>query len=339
MVTSTPQAPFTVAALYRFARLADPAGLRAPLSELCRSEGIRGTLIIAPEGVNGTVAGSRGAIDRLIEHLARVPGLAGIEPRLSTASLQPFRRMKVRVKREIVTLGVDGIDAAGGAGSYVAPGDWNAMIADPGTVVIDARNDYEIAIGSFEGAVDPGTGSFRAFPAWVEENRERLAGRRIAMFCTGGIRCEKATAYVKSIGFDDVHHLKGGILAYLEAVPASESLWRGECFVFDERVALGHGLVEGEAELCHACGHPLTSADRDHAAYRPGVACPHCEGRYDENDRARFAERQRQIDLATVRAKPAFSGAALQSGVGPPTSARDPASAHPAPQAKAMRRP
>lgn len=301
MVTSTPETPIVVAALYRFARLPDPAGLRAPLSELCRSEGIRGTLIIAPEGVNGTVAGSRGAIDRLMEHLGRVPGLAGIEPRLSSAALQPFRRMKVRVKREIVTLGIDGIDAANGAGSYVAPGDWNAMIADPGTVVIDARNAYETAIGSFEGAVDPGTDSFRAFPAWVEENRERLAGRRIAMFCTGGIRCEKATAYMRSIGVEEVFHLKGGILKYLEEVPAGESLWEGECFVFDERVAVVHGLAEGEASLCRACRRPLTQEDRRSPLHAEGVACVHCHDRSSEADRARYAERHRQVELAERR--------------------------------------
>jgi UPF0176 protein len=206
--------------------------------------------------------------------------------------------MKVRLKREIVTMGVAGLDPAANAGIHVEPEEWNRLISDPDTAVVDTRNSYEIAIGSFAGAVDPGTESFSEFPAWAERNRESLAGRKVAMFCTGGIRCEKATAYLRSLGLEEVFHLKGGILKYLEETPQSESLWRGECFVFDERVSVGHGLEEGEAELCRACRRPLTAADRQSPHYRPGISCAHCHGERSENDRARYAERHRQVELA-----------------------------------------
>ncbi|TIS57379.1 MAG: rhodanese-related sulfurtransferase [Mesorhizobium sp.] len=293
--------PFRVAALYRFARLEAFDSLRVPLAAFCCERGIRGTLLLAHEGINGTVAGSEAAIAALIDHLESIEGLAGLEVKYSSAAEMPFYRMKVRLKREIVTMGVGNIDPAASAGTYVAPADWNALISDANTIVIDTRNAYEVSIGTFKGAVDPATTSFREFPAWVEQHRDELDDRKIAMFCTGGIRCEKATAYVKSLGFEDVFHLKGGILKYLEEVPAEESLWQGECFVFDERVSVSHGLVEGEAELCRACRHPLTGEDRLSPKYAVGVSCPHCFDARSDEDRARYAERQRQVELAHAR--------------------------------------
>ncbi|WP_189502011.1 rhodanese-related sulfurtransferase [Mesorhizobium sp. M00.F.Ca.ET.216.01.1.1] len=293
--------PFRVAALYRFARLEAFDSLRVPLAAFCCERGIRGTLLLAHEGINGTVAGSEAAIAALIDHLESIEGLAGLEVKYSSAAEMPFHRMKVRLKREIVTMGVENIDPAASAGTYVAPADWNALISDANTIVIDTRNAYEVSIGTFKGAVDPATTSFREFPAWVEQHRDELDDRKIAMFCTGGIRCEKATAYVKSLGFEDVFHLKGGILKYLEEVPAEESLWQGECFVFDERVSVSHGLVEGEAELCRACRHPLTGEDRLSPKYAVGVSCPHCFDARSDEDRARYAERQRQVELAHAR--------------------------------------
>lgn len=295
--------PLRVAALYRFARLDAFEALRAPLAAFCCGRGIKGTLLLAHEGINGTVAGSEAAIAELIDHLETIEGLAGLEVKYSSAETMPFHRMKVRLKREIVTMGVEDIDPARSAGTYVAPADWNALIADPDTIVIDTRNAYEVSIGTFKGAVDPATASFRQFPAWVEKHRDEFDGRKVAMFCTGGIRCEKATAYVKSLGVEDVFHLKGGILKYLEEVPAEESLWQGECFVFDERVSVSHGLTEGDAELCRACRHPLTLEDRLSPNYAAGVSCPHCfEARSDE-DRARYAERQRQVELAQAQGR------------------------------------
>jgi UPF0176 protein len=301
MNSSTPQPPFRVAALYRFCRLEAFEMLREPLVRFCRAHGVKGTLLLAGEGINGTVAGSEEAIAALIAHLETIPSLAGIDVKFSAASAMPFHRMKVRLKKEIVTMGVGDIDPVDGAGAYVDPIEWNALISDPGTVVVDTRNDYEVAIGTFRNAVDPETKSFRDFPQWVEQHRQELEGRKIAMFCTGGIRCEKATAYVRSLGLEAVYHLKGGILKYLEEIPAGESLWQGECFVFDERVSVTHGLVEGEAELCRACRYPLTRAERQSPLYREGVSCPHCHDARSEDDRKRYTERHRQVALATAR--------------------------------------
>ncbi|MER2534813.1 MAG: rhodanese-related sulfurtransferase [Rhizobiaceae bacterium] len=293
--------PIRVAALYRFCRLDRFEALRAPLATLCRAHGIKGTLLLAAEGINGTVAGTPEAIDALLAHLAAIPELAGLDWKLSETADMPFHRMKVRLKREIVTMGVEGIDPLADAGTYVEPAAWNALIADPGTVVIDTRNDYEVRLGTFSGALDPQTASFSDFPAWLSERRGELAGRTIAMFCTGGIRCEKATAYARSLGLENVFHLKGGILKYLEEVPTEASLWRGECFVFDERVAVVHGLAEGEAELCRACRRPLTLQDRRSPHFRAGVACHQCVADRSEDDRARYAERHRQVERAERR--------------------------------------
>ena len=294
--------PFRVAALYRFCRIERHEEMRAPLLELCRAQGVKGTLLLAQEGINGTVAGSESAIDALLAFLERRLGLSGLEIKYSSASEMPFHRMKVRLKQEIVTMGVDGLDAAD-AGAYVEPRDWNRLAADADTILVDTRNDYEVALGSFAGAVDPATGSFREFPGWADANRERFAGRKVAMFCTGGIRCEKATAYMRSIGVEDVYHLKGGILKYLEEVPAEESLWRGECFVFDERVSVTHGLAEGEAELCRACRRPLSAEDRRSELHVDGVSCRYCHSERSDADRARYAERHRQVGIAEKRGK------------------------------------
>ncbi|ESY99470.1 rhodanese-related sulfurtransferase [Mesorhizobium sp. LNHC209A00] len=300
---SAPSQPVRVAALYRFARLDAFEALRAPLAAFCCGRGIKGTLLLAHEGINGTVAGSDEAIAALIEQIEAIDGLSGLEVKYSSAAAMPFHRMKVRLKREIVTMGVETIDPAASAGTYVEAGDWNALISQADTIVIDTRNAYEVSIGSFKGAVDPATASFREFPAWVEAHRADLEGRKVAMFCTGGIRCEKATAYVKSLGFEDVFHLKGGILKYLEEVPAEQSLWQGECFVFDERVSVSHGLAVGNGELCRACRHPLMESDLVSPKYAVGVSCPHCfEARSDE-DRKRYAERQRQVELAQARGR------------------------------------
>ena len=301
-LSTLPQA-FRVAALYRFCRLGRLEELREPLTAFCCAHGIKGTLLLASEGINGTVAGSEADIASLIAYLESIPEFAGLEVKFSTAATMPFHRMKVRLKREIVTMGVDAVDPENSAGTYVAPADWNALISDPDTFIIDTRNSYEVSLGTFQGAVDPGTASFREFPAWVEQHRADLDGKKVAMFCTGGIRCEKATAYVKALGIEEVFHLKGGILKYLEEVPAAQSLWQGECFVFDERVSVAHGLAEGEAELCRACRFPLTVNDRLSPKYEAGISCPHCFEARSEEDRARYAERQRQVELAEVRGR------------------------------------
>ena len=290
-----------VAALYHFTRFDDPAALKPPLAALCCGLGVTGTLLLAPEGINGTVAGPRAAIDMVLAHLRALPGCAGLDWKESTASAQPFGRMKVRLKREIVTMGQPQVDPIAGTGQYVAPGDWNALIAAPDVAVIDTRNDYEVAIGRFAGAVDPGTDSFRDFPAWWEANRDRFRGKRIAMYCTGGIRCEKSTNYLIGQGVAEVFHLKGGILKYLEQVPADQSLWQGDCFVFDGRVSVGHGLAEGPHILCHACRRPILPADRTRPEYEEGVACHLCADETSAEDKARFRERQKQIALARAR--------------------------------------
>ncbi|MBV7380348.1 rhodanese-related sulfurtransferase [Maritimibacter dapengensis] len=292
---------FTVCALYHFTRFDDPAAIRGPLLDLCLREGITGSLLLAQEGINGTVAGRREAIRVLIAHIDALPGCKGFDYKLSEAREQPFGRMKVRLKREIVTMGQPDVDPRAGTGHYVAPKDWNALISAPDVAVIDTRNDYEVAIGTFEGAVDPETTSFREFPDWWAANKERFHNKRIAMFCTGGIRCEKSTNFLLQQGIDEVYHLKGGILKYLEEVPEAESLWSGECFVFDGRVSVGHGLREGPHDLCHACRRPILPEDRDRSEFEEGVSCHHCITEYDAARRERFRERQRQIALSKAR--------------------------------------
>ena len=289
-----------VAALYRFARIDNPAGVRDRLEAVASSVGVRGTLLIAEEGINGTIAGPPAGVDAVLAAIRALPGCAALTPKYATAGAMPFHRLKVRVKAEIVTMGVAGIDALD-AGTHVAPADWNALIDDPDTVVIDTRNGYEVAVGSFAGAVDPATDSFREFPNWVRAHREELAGKRVAMFCTGGIRCEKATALMKAEGFPDVYHLDGGILRYLEEVPAADSRWQGECFVFDERVAVGHALAPGSHVLCRGCRMPVSAEGQLSPHYVEGVACDRCHVARTEEQQRGYAERHRQNALAMAR--------------------------------------
>jgi UPF0176 protein len=310
----------TVAALYRFARFDDPAALKAPLLAHCEACGIKGTLLLAREGINGTIAGSGDAIGRVLEHIRALPGCAELDVKYSTAPAMPFGRLKVRIKREIVTMGCPTVKPAEQVGTYVPPQQWDALIRDPDTLVVDTRNAYEVAVGTFEGAIDPGTESFREFPAWVERELRPLVEQRqpkaIAMFCTGGIRCEKSTAYLLQQGFANVHHLQGGILRYLEEMPEQGTSWQGECFVFDQRVSVNHRLEPGCHSLCHACGLPLSPADRTHPAYSEGVSCHHCAGRFSDADRERFRERQRQMQLASRRGAPHLGATIPQAGSG-----------------------
>ena len=292
---------YTIAALYHFTRFDDPAAIRGPLYDLCLAQGISGSLLLAQEGINGTIAGPRAGIDAVLSHIRALPGCADLEWKESRSDDQPFRRLKVRLKREIVTMGQPDVDPRARVGHYVDPAEWNDLIRSPDVAVIDTRNDYEVAIGSFEGAIDPRTDSFRDFPAWWEENRHRFHNKRIAMFCTGGIRCEKSTNYLLGQGVEEVYHLKGGILKYLEEVPQDESAWEGECFVFDGRVSVGHGLKEGPHELCFACRRPILPEDMQRPEYEHGVSCHQCFSETSEDDKARFRERQKQMTLAEAR--------------------------------------
>ncbi len=302
------QAMFTIAALYHFTRFPDPAALKGPLQALAEAQGVKGSLLIAAEGINGTIAGSRAAIDAMLTHLRALPGCADLEHKESFAEAQPFGRMKVRLKREIVTMGQPDIDPRARVGHYVAAQDWNALISEPDVAVIDTRNDYEVEIGTFRSAVDPGTRSFRDFPAWWQANKDRFHNKRIAMFCTGGIRCEKSTNYLLGQGVPEVYHLKGGILKYLEDVPEAESLWQGQCYVFDQRVSVGHGLVPGDYGTCHACRRPVSAEDRARPEYEDGVQCHRCVDEYTDADRARFRERMHQMQLAERRGERHLGG-------------------------------
>ncbi|WP_339113687.1 rhodanese-related sulfurtransferase [Thioclava sp. GXIMD2076] len=293
---------YIVAALYHFTRFDDLAAIRGPLLALAQEAGVKGTLLLAHEGINGTIAGPREGIDAVLAHVRALPGCAGLDWKESTAEDEPFLRMKVKLKKEIVTMGQPDVDPTASVGNYCTPEEWNELIQAPDVVVIDTRNDYEVDIGTFKGAVDPKTKTFRDFPKWWEENRERFHNKRVAMFCTGGIRCEKSTNYLIGQGVEDVYHLKGGILKYLEEMPKEESLWEGDCFVFDGRVALTHGLDQGKhREVCHACRRPLAPEDRQRPEFEQGVQCHHCVGEYSEEDRARFREREHQIQLAKAR--------------------------------------
>lgn len=282
---STP--PLVVAALYKFVHLDDCRQLRTELQTRCDSLGIRGTLLLAPEGINGTVSGPRSAIDSLLAGLRSDARFADLTHKESAADLHPFQRMKVRIKAEIVTLGQPQANPTQQVGEYVEPAAWNALIQDPEVRVIDTRNDYEFRIGSFARAEDPGTRSFRDFPAYVSTHLGADKKRKLALFCTGGIRCEKATAYLLSQGYEQVYHLKGGILNYLETVAPEKSLWRGECFVFDARVSVGHGLEAGTHSLCQACGWAVSAEEQQSAGYVPGLYCPHCRSSNDPGSRTR----------------------------------------------------
>ena len=293
---------FLVAALYKFVSLPDFEKLREPLLEFCREREIMGTLLLAKEGINGTIAGPEKGIREVLAWLRSDPRLAGLEHKESWAEGEnPFYRMKVRLKREIVTMGVPEVDPNEVVGTYVEPEQWNELISQPDVVLIDTRNDYEVDIGTFKGAVDPRIVTFREFPEWVRE-QERLHNKpKIAMFCTGGIRCEKASAFMKMEGFDEVYHLKGGILKYLENIPEEKSMWEGECFVFDNRVSVGHGLKPGPYDLCHACRHPISDEDKQSPLYHHGISCPHCHDKMSAEQKKRFAERQHQVELAKAR--------------------------------------
>jgi UPF0176 protein len=293
--------PIVVAALYQFVRLPDYEALREPLLSKCSEEGIMGTLLLAAEGINGTIAGNRESVDRLLAYLKEDERFAGVEHKESFYAEMPFYRMKVKLKREIVTMGVEGIDPNHIVGTYVEPKDWNDLISDPDVTVVDTRNYYEYAIGSFKGAKDPKTTTFREFPEYVEKNLDPSKNKKVAMFCTGGIRCEKSTAYLKEQGFDEVYHLKGGILKYLEDVPKENSLWEGECFVFDNRVAVDHDLEKGSYDQCHGCRHPITEEDKLSEYYLAGISCPRCYEHQTPEQKQRFSERQKQIQLAKKR--------------------------------------
>jgi UPF0176 protein len=299
--TCTTHGSIVVAALYKFVRFDDPAASRTDLAKLCCAEGVKGTLLLAREGINGTIAGSRGGIDAVLAHIRSLPGCEDLEHKEAEAGEMPFHRMKVRLKREIVTMGVEDIDPNQIVGTYVNPEDWNDLISDPDTVVIDTRNEYEVAIGTFEGAIDPDTKSFSEFPGWFRSKHNEFAGKKIAMFCTGGIRCEKSTAFARQAGAEEVYHLKGGILKYLELIPREQSKWNGGCFVFDERVSVGHGLEPDGHVLCRACRMPLSPEDLNHVLFEEGVSCHHCYGLRTEEDRARYRERHKQVKLAEQR--------------------------------------
>ena len=301
-----------VAALYKFVALKDFRELREPLLDVCMDAGVRGTLLLATEGINGTIAGTRKGIDCVLDYLRSDPRLADLEHKESFDDHMPFYRMKVKLKREIVTMGVEGIDPNQRVGTYVEPHDWNALVEDPEVLLIDTRNDYECDIGTFRGALDPHTTNFREFPAYVRENLDPGKHKKVAMFCTGGIRCEKASAFMLREGFEEVYHLQGGILKYLEEVPKEESTWEGECFVFDNRVAVDHDLQKGHYDQCHGCRHPITEDDKLSTKYQKGVCCPHCFDTLTEEQKARFSERQKQVELAKKRGE-------LHIGAPPPT--------------------
>lgn len=290
-----------VCALYKFVTLADFEKIRQPLFNVMEKNQIKGTLLLANEGINGTVAGSRAAIDTLITWLKSDPRLSDLDYKESYTDIPPFNRTKVKLKKEIVTMGVEGIDPKRVVGTYISPKDWNTLISDPDVLLIDTRNDYEYQVGTFKNAINPNTESFREFPQYIKDHLDPEKHKKVAMFCTGGIRCEKSTAYLKEQGFDEVYHLKGGILKYLEEVPTQETLWEGECFVFDERVTVNHHLEKGQYDQCHACRMPITEADKTSPYYEIGVSCPHCFDKHTEGQKHRFAEREKQIELAKLR--------------------------------------
>lgn len=290
-----------VCAMYKFVSLPDFERIQKPLLSVMEKSGIKGTLLLAKEGINGTVAGSQSAIDALLAWLATQPGLDNIVHKLSFDDDMPFYRTKVKLKKEIVTMGVEGIDPNEVVGTYVKPKDWNALISDPEVLLVDTRNDYEVKIGTFENALDPQTATFREFPEYVKQNLDPTKHKKVAMFCTGGIRCEKSTAYLKEQGFEDVYHLEGGILKYLEEVKQEESMWQGECFVFDNRVAVNHDLEKGQYDQCNACRMPITEAEKASSQFEQGVSCPHCIDKVTDKQRERFLERERQVQLSKQR--------------------------------------
>lgn len=309
MTAASEQHERLVVALYRFVTLDDFEQLKAPLLDICKQAGVKGTLLLAREGINGTIAGARPGIESVIDWLLTDPRFAGLEWKESFHNSEPFHRMKVKLKKEIVTMGVECVDPKACVGRYASPAQWNALVDDPECLVIDTRNDYEVAIGSFRGALNPATKSFRDFPQWVRDNLRPEEHKKIAMFCTGGIRCEKSTSFLVSEGFEEVWHLQGGILKYLEEIPESESRWEGECFVFDSRVAVNHRLVKGSFDQCYACRHPITEEEKASEHYERGISCPHCHERLTNDREERLRERQKQVDLAARRGERHIGGA------------------------------
>lgn len=303
---------YLVAALYKFVALDDFEDLQPPLLAKCQAEGIMGTLLLAREGINGTISGSEQGIKNVLDYLRSDPRFSDLSHKESRARERPFLRMKVRLKKEIVTMGVEDIDPVHSVGRYVDAKDWNDLISDPDVIVVDTRNDYEVEIGTFKGAIDPNTTSFREFPKWAKESGLTDSKKKVAMFCTGGIRCEKSTAYLRQLGVEEVYHLKDGILKYLETVPPEESLWDGECFVFDERVSVGHGLKQGPYDMCHGCRHAIDDEDKRSPLYEPGVCCPKCHDKLSDDQKRRFAERQKQMQLAKERGEVHLGQASLQ---------------------------
>ncbi|MFT4863744.1 MAG: UPF0176 protein [Pseudohongiellaceae bacterium] len=290
-----------VAALYRFADTPDFESKREPLLSVMLENNVRGTFLLAAEGINGTIAGTREGVDGVLNWLRSDVRFAGLEAKESYVDENPFYRSKVKLKKEIVTMGVEGIDPKQIVGTYVDAKDWNALLDDPDVVLIDTRNQYEVEIGTFENAVNPATTSFREFPEFVKQNLDPAKNKKVAMFCTGGIRCEKSTAYLKQQGFSEVYHLKGGILKYLEEVPATNTKWQGECFVFDNRVTVDHDLNQGSYDQCHACRMPITETEKQHGHYQKGVSCHHCYGKVSQEQTSGYAERERQMQLAQQR--------------------------------------
>lgn len=301
-----------VCALYKFAVVNDYKALRQPLLDLMLEQDVHGTLLLAREGINGTIAGSRAGIDTIKAWIAKDQRFDGIDYKESYVDIQPFKRTKVKLKKEIVTMGVEGIDPKRIVGTYVEPKDWNSLISDPEVLLVDTRNQYEVEIGTFKNAVNPATDTFREFPEYVKQNLDPKKHKKVAMFCTGGIRCEKSTAYLKEQGFDEVYHLKGGILKYLEEVPQEQSLWQGECFVFDDRVTVNHSLERGDYDQCHACRRPITDEDKQRPEYEQGVSCHQCIHTLSEEQKARFKERERQMRLAEERGEAHVGGEAAR---------------------------
>jgi len=294
---------YLVCALYKFVTLENFEDMRLPLRDFMESHNIKGTILLALEGLNGTVSGSQNDINALLAYLNADQRIAPISHKFSRHEEQPFYRTKVKLKKEIVTMGVEGIDPLKTVGTYVAPKDWNALISDPNVTLVDTRNDYEIEIGTFKHAINPQTASFREFPEYVAKELDPAKHKKVAMFCTGGIRCEKSTAYLKEQGFDEVYHLEGGILQYLEDVPKEESLWEGDCFVFDNRVAVNHDLEKSDYDQCYGCRLPITESDKLSEKYEAGVTCPACFGTHTNDQLTRFREREKQVNLAKQRAQ------------------------------------
>lgn len=298
----------TVCALYKFVRLENFENLKPSLVATMEENEVKGTLLLAEEGINGTIAGPQAGIDNVLNFLEQDSRLSPLSFKVSYNTENPFQRTKVKLKKEIVTMGVEGIDPTLTVGTYVKPKDWNALISDPDVLLVDTRNDYEVEIGTFKNAINPDTETFREFPEYVAKNLDKNKHKKVAMFCTGGIRCEKSTAYLKEQGFEEVYHLEGGVLKYLEEVPQEETMWEGECFVFDSRVAVNHNLEQGQYDQCFACRFPITEEEKQSEHYVKGVSCPRCIDKYTDAQRAGFRERERQVNLAKARGESHIGG-------------------------------